>query len=80
MMRKLLVLASLILLAFLAGLYIAHNQHDVIYAAANSTIPLSFGACRGAMGSELLIFEDAQGIVRLVHPASGMVYGTVTRK
>lgn len=79
MTQKLLLLPS-ILLAFIAGLYTGHSKPTPAYANANSSIPQSFGSCRGAMGSELLIFEDSLGTVRLVHPASGMVFGTVTRK
>jgi hypothetical protein len=80
MNRRMFYLLALVVLAFLAGLYLAQEKPTVTYASANSSIPQSFGTCRGAMGNELLIFEDSYGTVRLVHPASGMVFGTVSRK
>ena len=80
MTLKSLLLLSLFLLAFMIGLYTGQHKLTPVHANANSSIPQSFGLCRGAMGSELLIFEDSNGTVRLVHPASGMVFGTMVRK
>ena len=80
MTKKWLLLASLLLLAFVAGLYTGRYRLAPVYADANSSIPRSFGSCRGALGNELLIFEDGNGTVRLVHPASGSVFGTMVRK
>jgi len=80
MTLKLLLLLPLLLFVFIAGLYTGQYEAPPVYATSNSSIPQSFGSCRGAMGNELLIFEDGSGTVRLVHPASGMVFGIVARK
>ena len=80
MTRRFLLPVFLLFLGFIAGLYTGQHKLAPVYADANSSIPQSFGSCRGAMGNELLIFEDHSGTVRLVHPASGTVFGTVVRK
>jgi hypothetical protein len=80
MTQKWLLLLFLLLFVFVAGLYTGRYKLTPAYADVNSSIPRSFGSCRGALGSELLIFEDGNGTVRLVHPASGSVFGTVVRK
>lgn len=80
MKRKWLLPLCLTALAFWAGITIGQSKPISVRADANSTIPRSFGVCRGSMGNELLIFEDEYGTVRLVHPASGAVFGTLARK
>jgi hypothetical protein len=71
---------ALVLSSFAIGFYVARLQPKTVYANSKCVIPQSYGACRGSIGPELLIFEDAAGTVRLVHPASGQVFGTVIRK
>jgi len=80
MIRKLFLVLPLASSLLLGILYIRQAKLTSAHADANSVIPQSFGSCRGAMGDNLLIFEDSYGTVRLVHPASGTVFGTVTRK
>ena len=80
MTRKWLFPLSLIVLAFWAGVHAGQYKSIPVYADANSSIPRSYGVCRGSMGNDLLIFEDNYGTVRLVHAASGAVFGTVVRK
>ena len=69
MIRKLFLVLPLVSSLLLGILYIRQAKLTSAHADANSVIPQSFGSCRGAMGT-----------VRLVHPASGTVFGTVTRK
>jgi len=80
MKRKWLLPFCLTALALWAGIHIGQYKSKSVHADANSTVPRSYGVCRGSMGNDLLIFEDNYGTVRLVHPASGAVFGTVVRK
>ena len=80
MTRRCLILMGLVFLAFVTGIYVGQRRMQVVHASADIAIPQSFGPCRGSMGPELLIFEDAAGTIRLVHPASGQLFGTVVRK
>jgi hypothetical protein len=79
-MIRILGLAVFVVVLFLLGYGYVNRSQSLVYANADSTIPLAYGTCRGAYGDRLLIFEDNHGTVRLVDPASGMVFGTVTRK
>ena len=71
-----LILASLVVAALASLCLTLTAQHAV--ASSTFSIPASYGQCKGAMGNAL-IFEDADGTVRIV-TLSGRVEMTVHRR
>jgi hypothetical protein len=64
-----LVVFGLLFMLFL-GWFVASQANPAYAQGSPTTIPKSWGPCKGGLGS-LLIFEDGSGTVRLVDARSG---------
>jgi hypothetical protein len=75
--------AMLLLLVIVTAFAVVHTRRAYAQSDQTLTIPKSYGTFKGAMGNgrdSSLIFEDAQGTIRLVSWPAGRLQATFMRQ
>lgn len=76
--RRALIMLGLVLMLFL-GWYVVSQERPAYAQVSQTTIPKSWGPCKGAVGG-VLIFEDSAGTIRLVDARKGNLEITYERR
>ena len=74
MIRRILLLAGLVVMIVGFGLYTGHRVHAQQVATVNFSVPREYGHCVGYMshrGGDGLIFEASDGTIRFVNIDNG---------
>lgn len=76
--QRVALILGLVLMLFL-GWYVASQARPAYAQVKQTTIPKSWGPCKGAVGGAL-IFEDSAGTIRLVDAGRGNLGVTYGRR